>query len=108
MASYLSFSGVITMIHDFGTGTDQGDGCYKLVAVDNHQGMSVNFVVEPTTYFVDHFMMRIGDRVTGFYDANVTVPLISPPQYLAVVIDADSPLIPVKVDFISDILSSSE
>jgi len=108
MASYLSFSGVITMIHDFGTGTDQGDGCYKLVAVDNHQGLSVNFVVEPTTYFVDHFMMRIGDRVTGFYDANVPVPLIYPPQYRAVVIAADSPHQHVKVDFFNEQLESSD
>ena len=108
MASFLSFSGVITMIHDFGAGTDQGDGCYKLVAVDNQQGLSVNFVVEPTTYFVDHFMMRVGDRVTGFYDANVPVPLIYPPQYRAVVIAADSPHQHVKVDFFNEQFESSD
>jgi len=109
MANFLSFSGVITMIHDFGMGSsDDGSGCYKLVSVDNNQGLTVNFIVEPTTYFVDHFMMRVGDSITGFYDANVPVPLIYPPQYRAVVIAADSPHQNVKVDFFNQALESSD
>lgn len=109
MANFLSFSGMITMISDFGVGTNNnGGGCYKLVSVDNGQGMFVNFVVEPETYFVDHFMMRIGDRITGFYDANVPVPLIYPPQYRAIVIAADSPNQHVKVDYFNEELESSD
>jgi len=108
MASFLSFSGVITMIHDFEVEPNAGSSCYKLVAVDNNQGLTVHFIIEPTTYFVDHFMMRIGDRVTGFYDANVPVPLIYPPQYRAVVIAADSLHQHVKVDFFNEHLESSD
>ena len=97
------------MINDFWIGTNHdGGGCYKLMSVDNGQGLSVNFVVEPTTYFVDDYMMRIGDRVTGFYDANVPVPLIYPPQYRAVVIAADSPNRHVKVDYFNGRLESSD
>lgn len=102
MANFQSFSGIITMI------TNNDGGCYKLVSVDNEQGMFVNFVVEPMTYFVDHMMVRIGDRITGFYDANVPVPLIYPPQYRAVVMAADSPNQHVKVDYFNEYLVSSD
>src|SRR5690625_696226 len=108
MVCFNIISGVIKMIHDFGMVPDDGDGCYKLVAVDNHQGLTVHFIVEPTTYFVDHYMMQVGDRVTGFYDAHVPVPLIYPPQYRAVVIATDSPHQHVKVDFFNEQLESSD
>lgn len=109
MAIFLSFSGVVTMMNDFWGGTnDDGGGCYKLLTVDNGQGMVVNFVVEPTTYFVDHVMIRVGDSIIGFYDANAPVPLIYPPQYRAVVIAEDSPKKHVKVDYFNEYLESSD
>lgn len=108
MTNFQSFSGMVMMISDFWVGTNNNGDCYKLVSVDKEQGLSVNFVVEPTTYFVDHFMMRIGDRITGFYDANVPVPLIYPPQYQAIVIAKDSPHQHVKVDYFNDSLESSD
>lgn len=109
MANFQSFNGVVTMISNFGVGTnDDGGGCYKLLSVDNRQGMLVNFVVEPTTYFIDHMMVRVGDKIIGFYDANVPVPLIYPPQYRAVVIAVDSPHQHVKVDYFNEYLESSD
>lgn len=108
MENFQSFNGIITMMNDFFVGTNHDGGCYKLVSVDNGQGLYVNFVVEPTTYFVDHVMVRIGDRITGFYDANVPVPLIYPPQYRAIVIAADSPYQQVKVDYFNEQLESSD
>jgi hypothetical protein len=108
MANFQSANGIITMINDLGVGANNDGGCYKLVSVDNGQGLFVNFVVEPTTYFVDHIMIRIGDRIIGFYDANVPVPLIYPPQYRAVVIAADSPNQHVKVDYFNEQLESSD
>lgn len=109
LANYLSFSGMVTMINDFWLGpNNDGGGCYKLVSVENGQGLSVNFIVEPTTYFVDHFMMRVGDKITGFYNANVPVPLIYPPQYRAVVIAKDTRNEYVKVDYFNEYLESSD
>jgi hypothetical protein len=82
MINFNSFHGTVTMISDFITGQNgEGEGCYKLLSVDNGVGASVNFVVSPSTYFVDHVMVAIGDRVTGYYDGNAPVPLIYPPQY---------------------------
>ncbi|MBO1912075.1 hypothetical protein J4G37_45685, partial [Microvirga sp. 3-52] len=59
----------------------------------------VNFVIAPDTYFVDHRVVRVGDRVTGFYDIDVPVPMIYPPQYQAVVMAKDASGQNVDVDF---------
>ena len=107
--NFLSFSGTVTMISDFLIGPNDVDGgCYQLFSVDNGRGNSVNFVVEPSTYFVDHQVVAVGDRVTGFYDANAPVPLIYPLQYRALVMAKDSPYQNVKVDFFNSQLVSSD
>jgi hypothetical protein len=109
MTSFHSFHGTITMISDFFTGQNgEGEGCYKFISVENGLGALVNFVVSPTTYFVDHVMVAVGDRVTGYYDGNSPVPLIYPPQYQALVMVKDSPYQNVKVDFFTSELVSSD
>lgn len=109
MVSFLSFSGTVTMISDFPIGQNAGsEGCYKLFSVDNGLGNVVQFVVSPTTYFVDHAMVAVGDRVTGFYDANAPVPLIYPPQYQALVMAKDHHYYHVKVDYFNRQLVSSD
>ena len=108
MANFLAFSGIVTMIDDFSIGQNNEVGCYKLLSVDDGYGSSVNFVVAPTTYFVDHVMVAVGDRVTGFYDANAPVPLIYPPQFRAIVIAKDTPYQNVKVDYFNRQLVSSD
>lgn len=50
------------------------------MTVQQRDGSIVNFVVTPTTYFVDHTMVKIGDPIVVFYDALAPVPLIFPPQ----------------------------
>ena len=105
--NFLSFGGIVTSISDFNIMSSDA-GCFKLMAVDDGRGSSVNFVVEPDTYFVDHAMVRVGDRVTGFYDADAPVPLIYPPQYRALVMAIDSPSRNVKVAFFNEGLVSSD
>lgn len=109
MINAISFSGVVTNISDFGIGTGHdGAGCYKLFTVDNGYGEIINFVIKPETYFVDHVMVRNGDRITGFYDGNIAAPLIFPPQYQAIVIAKDAPSQYVKVDYFNRKLESSD
>lgn len=109
MNNFQSFSGVVRAIDDFWTGTNNdGGGCYQLYSIDNGNGATVNFVVEPMTYFVNHTMVRVGDRVTGFYDGNVPTPLIYPPQYRAVVMAKNSSSHNVKVSFFNNQLVSSD
>ncbi|MBX4270968.1 hypothetical protein [Clostridium estertheticum] len=109
MQIFQHFRGVITMINDFWIDeTGKNTGCYKLMSVEDGYGNLVNFVVEPTTYFVDHVMVRLGDIVTGFYDANAPTVLIFPPQFRAIVIAKDSLYQNVKVDYFNNNLVSSD
>ena len=108
MATFLSFLGTITRIDDFFTGSEEPSGCYKLISVQNRDGSMVNFVVTPTTYFVDHIMVAVGESVIGFYDANSPVPLIFPPQYQAVVMAKATVGQNVKVDYFNSQLISSD
>lgn len=109
MKKFQPFHGMVTMIDDFRINeTGEGAGCYKLISVENIDGVLVNFVVAPDTYFVDHVMVRLRDMVTGFYDANAPVPLIFPPQYKAIVMAKDNPYQNVKVDYFNSQLISSD
>jgi hypothetical protein len=109
MIKFLSFQGVITMIDDFLIDeSGEGLGCYKLMSVEDGYGTVVNFVVAPTTYFVDHVMVGVGDIVTGFYDANMPVPLIFPPRFQAIVMAINTQYENVKVDYFNNQLTSSD
>ena len=106
--NFQSFSGSVMMIDDFSIGQNNEAGCYKLITVDNGYGNVVNFVIEPTTYFVDHAMIQTGDRVTGFYDGDAPAPMIYPPQFRALVMSKDSPYYRVKVDYFNRRLESRD
>ncbi|WP_102346758.1 hypothetical protein [Bacillus sp. Marseille-P3661] len=109
MVNFLSFSGYVTQIDDFMiTPNDEDAGCYKLISVANGSASTVNFVVSPTTYFVDHSMVAVGDWITGYYDGNAPVPLIYPPQYRALVMVKESPYQNIKVDYFNRNLVSSD
>ncbi|PKM49425.1 MAG: hypothetical protein CVV02_16300 [Firmicutes bacterium HGW-Firmicutes-7] len=108
MPTYNSFAGRITEINDFFTSENELVGCYKLMTVQNREGNIVNFVVSPSTYFVDHTTMEIGNPVIGFYDSDAPVPLIYPPQYKALVMSRTSRTHNIKVDFFNNQLISSD
>lgn len=109
MINFQAFRGTVTMISDFMIGSnDEGAGCYTLMSVDNGSGNSVNFVISPTTYFVDHAMVAVGDRITGYYDGNAAVPLIYPPQYRALIIVKENPNQHVKIDYFNSQFESSD
>lgn len=88
---YLSFSGVVTNILNFGN-----DDCSKLIEVQNG-GQRVNFVASPSTYFINHEKIYVGMQIIGFYNANAPTVLIYPPQYQAVVIGTNANRM-IKVD----------
>lgn len=109
MEKFQPFSGVITIIDDFWVdATGKETGCYKLMSVENISGTIVNFIVTPATYFVDHVMVAVGDRVTGFYDANAAIPFIYPLQIKIIVMAKDNPYQSIKVDYFNSQLVSSD
>ncbi|MBW9235028.1 hypothetical protein JQK62_22935, partial [Leptospira santarosai] len=69
---------------------------------------SVNFVVSPSTYFVNQEMVSVGDSITGYYDGDAPVPLIYPPQYRALVVVKDDPYQNIKVDYFNSQLVSRD
>lgn len=108
MTIFQSFHGIITMVDDFMAGSRDRTGCNKMISVEDIDRRTVNFVVMPSTYFVDHAMVRVGDAVTGFYDASAATPMIYPPQLRAIVMAKDTPSQDVKVDFFDRRLVSSD
>lgn len=108
MTTFGSFYGMITMIDDFRIGSEESIGCYKIMTVQKRDGSIVNFIITPTTYFVDHIMMSVGDTVIGFYDVNAPVPLIFPPQFRGVVMSKLVLGQNVKVDYFNENLVSSD
>lgn len=109
MVSFQSFQGIVTMISDFIIGENgEGEDCYSLMSVANRNGDIVNFVISPSTFFVDHVMVAVGDQVTGYYDRDAPVPFIFPPQYRALIMVKDSYYQNVKVDYFNEQLESSD
>lgn len=58
------------------------DCCSRIVALRTDNGI-VNFVVTQETLIIDNRQLRPGMRIAAFYDSNLPVPLIFPPQYRA-------------------------
>lgn len=109
MVNFKSFRGIVTQINDFIIGQNgEGEGCYKLMTVEDAVGGIANFVISPTTYFVNQEIVNLGDRMTGYYDGDAPVPLIYPPQYRALVIVKENNYQNVKVDFFNNQLVSSD
>jgi hypothetical protein len=109
MVNFNSFRGSVTQMNEFMIGQNgEGEGCYKLMTVEDGADGIVNFVVSPSTYFVNHEIVRLGDRITGYYDGDAPVPLIYPPQYRALVIVKENNYHNVKVDFFNNQLVSSD
>ncbi|HJV46183.1 MAG TPA: hypothetical protein VJ824_10725 [Bacillota bacterium] len=108
MPNFKSFRGTITLISDFKISVNDETGCYKLMSVQDGVGNVVNFVVSPTTYFVNHVTVTIGDSVTGYYDADAPTPMIYPPQFRAIVIAKDTHHQNVKVDYFDSHLLSRD
>jgi hypothetical protein len=108
MSTFGSFAGTVTSISDFFGGSHIPSECYKLMTVQNTDGSIVNFEIAPTTYFIDHIIISVGDPVIGYYDANAPAIMIYPPQYQAVVISKLSQNLNVKVDYFNTQLLSSD
>lgn len=60
----------------------EGDCCTQKVTLQTSNGI-VNFMVTPDTTIIESIRLSRGMRVAGFYDSNLPVPLIYPPQYEA-------------------------
>ena len=87
--------GIITLDVELDFWPDWGFGSFSGTVVESHlegflsvqdeNGDIVNFRINHLTFFA-HGEPAIGDFVTGFYDMNLPVPMIYPPQFTATAI----------------------
>src|SRR5699024_12200188 len=80
MIQFKAFTGTVVSMNDLNS-SEYGEGCSKMIALQNEEDAPVNFILTPSTYVVNQDMITIGDTVTGYYDANAPAILIYPPQY---------------------------
>ena len=79
---YANLVPVIGMIVNITRGNDC---CSQMLSLRTENGI-VNFAVDMDTVIIDSRQLRQGMRVAAFYDSNLPVPLIFPPQYRAQII----------------------
>ena len=100
--SFIPVTGVISNISNM-----TNDCCSSMISIRNSDGIT-NFVLSPSTYVVQETPLRIGMRITAFYDASLPVPLIFPPQYQAVFITRTQPNETVYAGFFNSNLVSED
>lgn len=79
---YTSLVPIIGVIMNITRGNDC---CSQMVSLRTENGI-VNFAVDMDTVIIDSRQLRQGMRVAAFYDGNLPVPLIFPPQYRAQIV----------------------
>ncbi|AEG60903.1 copper amine oxidase N-terminal domain-containing protein [Desulforamulus ruminis] len=107
--NFHSFSGTVKEVKPY-TGADGTavEG-WQYVLTENEQGAQTNFLVTTDTYWVTDTKASVGDKITGFYDANSPALMIYPPQYKAEVMAANLPEGQnIKVDWFDENLISED
>jgi len=99
-ARFMSFSGTVKKI----TETEHG---FSYVYLENDEGTPANFIVSDETYVVDKKEIKVGVKLTGYYDSMVPMIMIYPPQYKAEVVVVGDVEDNLAVDvFDKDLISS--
>jgi len=107
MIQFKAFTGTVVSMNDLHS-SEYGEGCSKLIALQNEEDAQVNFILTPSTYVVNQDMIAIGDTVTGYYDANAPAIMIYPPQYQALIMVKEQTYQNVKVSYFNSGLISND
>ena len=87
---YIPFSGIVKEINNYNESQGEEDDSRIFVLVENDYGAKLMFVITDETYIIGELNeLAVDSEFTGFYDANVPVPMIYPPQHRAIVIALD-------------------
>lgn len=107
MIQFRAFQGKVTQIDDMKS-NKYGEGCVKMISLQNQQDVQVNFILSPNTYVLNQDMINVGDMVSGYYDGDAPAIMIYPPQYPALVMVKDQPEQMVKVSYFNHELLSQD
>ena len=88
-SSFGSMKGTIVDLVPAGQGGRRADGCLLFATIEDTDGNTVNFFINPDTYVVDFTTLSVGMMATFWYRNDAPMPLIYPPQYTAVVVAED-------------------
>ena len=80
--AYETFEKIEGMIQSI----NRGDSCCSMMLSLISNSNIVNVVVSGDTTIIDNVRLRAGMRVAVFYDANLPVPVVYPPQYRAEIV----------------------
>lgn len=80
--AYETFERIEGMIQSI----NRGDSCCSMMLSLISNSNIVNVVVSGDTTIIDNVRLRAGMRVAVFYDANLPVPAVYPPQYRAEIV----------------------
>lgn len=100
--NYIGITGIIESITPL-----QDTCCNQTLSLRTGNGI-VNFVLFPGTYVADQTPLRMGMRVTAFYDAQLPIPLIYPPRYQAAFIGRTEPNEKILIAYFDQELLSTE
>ncbi len=84
--SFGSVMGTIVDMMPARMGNRRPNGCVIFVTVEDMDGNTVHFVMNPATYVVDFETLSVGMTCTFWYRMDAPMPLIYPPQYNAAVV----------------------
>lgn len=65
---------------------EYGDGCSQLFSIELEDGNVNNFVISWDTYILFYTNLYVGMHAMFFYDRDLPVPLIYPPQFHSVAV----------------------
>lgn len=102
MENLVAITGRIQRIQPMGE-----DCCRQMITIQNTEGVH-NFIISSETYVIDMVRFRPGMQMTAFYDANLPVPLIYPPQYQAVIIGRNMPNERIYVGYFNENLTAAD
>lgn len=86
----------------------RGDSCCTfMLSVISDSGV-INVIVDGETIVIDNVRLRAGMRIAAFYDVNVPVPAVYPPQYRAEIVTSLRRGQQVVLDYFDDNLTSSD
>lgn len=99
--------GTIVDIQASGNG-GRGIGCAQFITLELQDGNIANFIVSAETYVINFRSLQVGMDAMFFYEADIAVPLIYPPQFKAVVAGETIKGQSVKVSYFNQNLISSD
>lgn len=89
-------------------GINRGDSCCTMLVSVISGSSIINLVVTGETTVIENVRLRPGMRIAAFYDANLPVPAIYPPQFRAEIITTLRRGQQVRLDYFDDSLTSSD